>query len=145
MEVKAINKRAILESHDGEEFSLITVAKNVLCEDGTTMQDYFDSHSEPNISTKIVNSNSMSKVGQGDISLITVAKNVLCEDGTTMQDYFDSHSEPNISTKIVNSNSMSKVGQGDNVDFSDNVMNGAYEDVVLKGKSLVNVIQEPSS
>lgn len=98
MQVKAINKRAILESHDGEEFSLITVAKNVLCEDGTTMQDYFDSHSEPNISTK-----------------------------------------------IVNSNSMSKVGQGDNVDFSDNVMNGAYEDVVLKGKSLVNVIQEPSS
>lgn len=93
MEVKAINKRAILESHDGEEFSPITVAKNVLCEDGTTMQDYFDNHSEPNISTK-----------------------------------------------IVNSNSMSKVGQGDNVDFSDNVMDGAYEDVVLKGKSLVNVL-----
>ena len=98
MQVKVANKRAILESHDGEEFSPITVAKNVLCEDGTTMQDYFDNHSEPNISTK-----------------------------------------------IVNSNSMSKVGQGDNVDFSDNVMNGAYEDVVLKGKSLVNVIQEPSS
>lgn len=97
MEVKAINKSAILESHDGEEFSLITVAKNVLCEDGTTMQDYFDNHSEPNISTK-----------------------------------------------IVNSNSMSKVGQGDSVDFSDNVMNGAYEDVVLKGKSLVNVIQGSS-
>lgn len=98
MQVKVANKRAILESHDGEEFSPITVAKNVLCEDGTTMQDYFDNHSEPNISTK-----------------------------------------------IVNSNSMSKVGQGDNVDFSDNVMNGAYEDVVLKGKSLVNVIQEPGS
>ena len=98
MQVKVANKRAILESHDGEEFSLITVAKNVLCEDGTTMQDYSGNHSEPNISTK-----------------------------------------------IVNSNSMSKVGQGDNVDFSDNVMDGAYEDVVLKGKSLVNVIQEPSS
>lgn len=97
MQVKVANKRAILESHDGEEFSPITVAKNVLCEDGTTMQDYFDNHSEPNISTK-----------------------------------------------IVNSNSMSKVGQGDNVDFSDNVMNGAYEDVVLKGKSLVNVIQGSS-
>lgn len=93
MQVKVANKRAILESHDGEEFSPITVAKNVLCEDGTTMQDYFDNHSEPNISTK-----------------------------------------------IVNSNSMSKVGQGDNVDFSDNVMDGAYEDVVLKGKSLVNVL-----
>lgn len=97
MQVKVANKRAILESHDGEEFSPITVAKNVLCEDGTTMQDYFDNHSEPNISTK-----------------------------------------------IVNSNSMSKVGQGDSVDFSDNVMNGAYEDVVLKGKSLVNVIQGSS-
>lgn len=97
MQVKVANKRAILESHDGEEFSPITVAKNVLCEDGTTMQDYFDNHSEPNISTK-----------------------------------------------IVNSNSMSKVGQGDNVDFSDNVMDGAYEDVVLKGKSLVNVIQGSS-
>lgn len=98
MQVKAINKRAILESHDGEEFSPITVAKNVLCEDGTTMQDYFDNHSEPNISTK-----------------------------------------------IVNSNSMSKVGQGDNVDFSDNVMNGAYESMVLKGRSMVNCIQEPSN
>ena len=97
MQVKVANKRAILESHDGEEFSPITVAKNVLCEDGTTMQDYFDNHSEPNISTK-----------------------------------------------IVNSNSMSKVGQGDSVDFSDNVMNGAYEDVVLKGRSLVNVIQGSS-
>lgn len=97
MQVKVANKRAILESHDGEEFSPITVAKNVLCEDGATMQDYFDNHSEPNISTK-----------------------------------------------IVNSNSMSKVGQGDSVDFSDNVMNGAYEDVVLKGKSLVNVIQGSS-
>lgn len=97
MQVKVANKRAILESHDGEEFSPITVAKNVLCEDGATMQDYFDNHSEPNISTK-----------------------------------------------IVNSNSMSKVGQGDNVDFSDNVMNGAYEDVVLKGRSLVNVIQGSS-
>ena len=97
MQVKVANKRAILESHDGEEFSPITVAKNVLCEDGTTMQDYFDSHSEPNISTK-----------------------------------------------IVNSNSMSKVGQGDNVDFSDNVMNGAYDEMVLKGKSLVNVIQGSS-
>lgn len=97
MQVKVANKRAILESHDGEEFSPITVAKNVLCEDGTTMQDYFDNHSESNISTK-----------------------------------------------IVNSNSMSKVGQGDSVDFSDNVMNGAYEDVVLKGKSLVNVIQGSS-
>lgn len=97
MQVKVANKRAILESHDGEEFSPITVAKNVLCEDGTTMQDYFDNHSEPNISTK-----------------------------------------------IVNSNSMSKVGQGDSVDFSDNVMDGAYEDVVLKGKSLVNVIQGSS-
>ncbi len=32
-----------------------------------------------------------------------------------------------------------------NLVHSDNVMNGAYEDVVLKGKSLVNVIQEPSS
>lgn len=98
MQVKVANKRAILESHDGEEFSPITVAKNVLCEDGTTMQDYFDNHSEPNISTK-----------------------------------------------IVNSNSMSKVGQGDNVDFSDNVMNGAYESMVLKGKSMVNCIQEPSN
>lgn len=94
MQVKAINKRAILESHDGEEFSLITVAKNVLCEDGTTMQDYFDNHSEPNISTK-----------------------------------------------IVNSNSMSKVGQGDNVDYSENVVDGAYESCVLKGQTLVNIFQ----
>ena len=78
-------------------------------------------------------------------SPITIAKNVLTDDGQNLHDILSDRKEDMMTPTIENSSSMSKVGQGDNVDFSDNVMNGAYEDVVLKGKSLVNVIQEPSS
>lgn len=78
-------------------------------------------------------------------SPITIAKNVLTDDGQNLHDILSDRKEDMMTSTIENSSSMSKVGQGDNVDFSDNVMNGAYEDVVLKGKSLVNVIQEPSS
>ena len=78
-------------------------------------------------------------------SPITIAKNVLTDDGQNLHDILSDRKEDMMTPTIENSSSMFKVGQGDNVDFSDNVMNGAYEDVVLKGKSLVNVIQEPSS
>lgn len=77
-------------------------------------------------------------------SPITIAKNVLTDDGQNLHDILSDRKEDMMTPTIENSSSMFKVGQGDNVDFSDNVMNGAYEDVVLKGKSLVNVIQGSS-
>ena len=89
----ATRPKAIIESHDGEEFSPITIAKNVLTDDGQNLQDILSDKKE-------------------DMMTPT----------------------------IENSSSMFKVGQGDNVDYSENVVDGAYESCVLKGKSLVNVV-----
>lgn len=92
----ATRPKAILESHDGEEFSPITVAKNVLTDDGQNLQDILSDRKE-------------------DMMTPT----------------------------IENSSSMFKVGQGDNVDYSENVVDGAYESCVLKGRSLVNILKAP--
>ena len=80
-----------------------------------------------------------------EASPITKASNVLFENGQTAQDILNDRQDAMISPVIENSSSMFKVGQGDNVDYSNNVVNGAYESMVLKGKSMVNCIQEPSS
>ena len=83
---------------------------------------------------------------QGEsLSPITIASNVLYEDGRNAQEVFEEYSNETFTPTIENSSSMFKVGQGDNVDYSSNVVNGAYEGMVLKGKSMVNCIQEPSS
>lgn len=83
---------------------------------------------------------------QGDsLSPITIASNVLYEDGRNAQEVFEEYSNETFTPTIENSSSMFKVGQGDNVDYSENVVNGAYESMVLKGKSMVNCIQESSS
>ena len=66
MQVKVANKRAILESHDGEEFSPITVAKNVLYENGQNLQDVLGDRKEDMMTPTIENSSSMFKVGQGN-------------------------------------------------------------------------------
>lgn len=79
------------------------------------------------------------------MSPITKASNVLFEDGKTAQDKLEDNVEKSFTPSIENSSSMFKVGQGDSVDYSDNVLDGAYEECVLKGRSLVNCIQEPSS
>ena len=78
-------------------------------------------------------------------SPITIAKNVLTDDGQNLHDILSDRKEDMMTPTIENSSSMFKVGQGDNVDYSSNVVNGAYESMVLKGKSMVNCIQEPSS
>ena len=80
-----------------------------------------------------------------EASPITKASNVLFENGQTAQDILNDRQDAMISPVIENSSSMFKVGQGDNVDYSSNVVNGAYESMVLKGKTMVNCIQEPSS
>ena len=72
------------------------------------------------------------------VSPITLATNVLLDDGRTAQDLLDSRDESMFSPTITTSSSISKVGQGDNVDFSENVIDGAYKSCVLKGKTLVN-------
>lgn len=72
------------------------------------------------------------------VSPITLATNVLLDDGRTAQDLLDSRDESMFSPTITTSSSISKVGQGDNVDFSENIIDGAYKSCVLKGKTLVN-------
>ena len=79
------------------------------------------------------------------MSPITKASNVLFEDGKTAQDKLEDNVEKSFTPSIENSSSMFKVGQGDSVDYSENVVDGAYEECVLKGRTLVNCIQEPSS
>lgn len=50
------------------------------------------------------------------------------------------------SAEITTSQAMSKVGSDDNgANLHENVLDGAYESCVLKGKTMVNCIQEPSS
>lgn len=80
-----------------------------------------------------------------EVSPITRTSNVLFENGQTAQDILNDRQDAMISPVIENSSSMFKVGQGDDVDYSANVVNGAYEGMVLKGKTMVNCIQESSS
>ena len=50
------------------------------------------------------------------------------------------------SAEITTSQAMSKIGSDDSgVNLHENVLDGAYESCVLKGKTMVNCIQEPSS
>ena len=77
------------------------------------------------------------------MSPITKAKNVLTDDGQNLQDILSDKKEDMMTPIIENSSSMFKVGQGDNVDYSENVVDGAYESCVLKGKSLVNILKTP--
>ena len=50
------------------------------------------------------------------------------------------------SAEITTSQSISKIGSDDNgANLHENVLDGAYESCVLKGKTMVNCIQEPSS
>lgn len=82
--------------------------------------------------------------GEG-LSPITIAKNVLTDDGQNLHDILSDRKEEDMMTPTIeNSSSMFKVGQGDDVDYSENVANGSYETCILKGRSLVNYIQEPS-
>lgn len=77
------------------------------------------------------------------MSPITKAKNVLTDDGQNLQDILSDRKEDMMTPTIENSSSMFKVGQGDGVDYSDNVVNGAYESCVLKGRTLVNILKTP--
>lgn len=73
-------------------------------------------------------------------SPITITKNVLTDDGQNLHDILSDRKEDMMTPTIENSSSMFKIGQGNNVDYSSNVVNGAYESLVFKGKSLVNLL-----
>lgn len=76
---------------------------------------------------------------------------LITQDGTTkrtMCDQFVTEEEARLdefSPTVITSKSMSKTGEGDNVDYSSSVYDAPMKDVVLKGKTMVNCIQEPSS
>lgn len=76
---------------------------------------------------------------------------LITQDGTTkrtMCDQFVTEEEARLdefSPTVIISKSMSKTGEGDNIDYSSSVYDAPMKDVILKGKTLVNCIQEPSS
>ena len=76
---------------------------------------------------------------------LTEAQYVSMENGQTVQEILSDRDSDKYTPVITNSSSTFKVGQGDNVDLSSSMKEGAYESCVLKGKTMVNCIQEPSS
>lgn len=76
---------------------------------------------------------------------------LITQDGTTkrtMCDQFVTEEEARLdefSPTVITSKSMSKTGEGDDVDYSSSAYDAPMKDVVLKGKTMVNCIQEPSS
>ena len=76
---------------------------------------------------------------------------LITQDGTTkrtMCDQFVTEEEARLdefSPTVITSKSMSKTGEGDNIDYSSSVYDAPMKDVILKGKTMVNCIQEPSS
>ena len=67
------------------------------------------------------------------------------ENGQTVQEVLSDRDSDKYTPVITNSSSTFKVGQGDNVDLSSSMKEGAYDSCVLKGKTMVNCTQEPSS
>ena len=76
---------------------------------------------------------------------LTEAQYVSMENGQTVQEVLSDRDSDKYTPVITNSSSTFKVGQGDNVDLSSSMKEGAYDSCVLKGKTMVNCIQEPSS
>lgn len=76
---------------------------------------------------------------------LTEAKYVTMDDGTTIEEALTNSDSSKYSPVIESSKAMFKVGEGDSVDLSESAIDGAYNSCVLKGKTMVNCIQEPSS
>lgn len=80
-----------------------------------------------------------------NLNPLTEAQYVSMENGQTVQEILSDRDSDKYTPVITNSSSTFKVGQGDNVDLSSSMKEGAYDSCVLKGKTMVNCIQEPSS
>ena len=70
---------------------------------------------------------------------------VIFEDGKTLTQKLSEDDSVKYTPEIVNSSPMFKVGEGNTVDYSDNVLDGAYERATLQGQTYVNYIQESSA
>lgn len=80
-----------------------------------------------------------------NLNPLTESQHVLMENGQTVQEILSDRDSDKYTPVITNSSSTFKVGQGDSVDLSSSIKEGAYDSCVLKGRTLVNCIQEPSS
>ena len=76
---------------------------------------------------------------------VTEAKYVTMNDGQTVEEMMSNLDTDKYTPVIESSKAMFKVGEGDSVDLSESAIDGAYNSCVLKGKTLVNCIQESSS
>lgn len=76
---------------------------------------------------------------------ITDGDCVIFPDGETLTHKLSEQEEVMYTPEVVNSSPMFKVGEGDSSDYSANVLDGAYQEAVLKGQTYVNTIQEPSA
>lgn len=70
---------------------------------------------------------------------------VIFEDGQSLAQKLSEDDSVKYTPEIVNSSPMFKVGEGNTVDYSDNVLDGAYERATLQGQTYVNYIQESSA
>ena len=70
---------------------------------------------------------------------------VIFEDGQTLTQKLSEDDSVKYTPEIVNSSPMFKVGEGNTVDYSDNILDGAYERATLQGQTYVNYIQESSA
>lgn len=76
---------------------------------------------------------------------ITDGDCVIFPDGETLTHKLSEDEAVMYTPEVVNSSPMFKVGEGDSSDYSANVLDGAYQEAVLKGQTYVNTIQEPSA
>ena len=76
---------------------------------------------------------------------ITDGDCVIFPDGETLARKLSEDEAVMYTPEVTNSSPMFKVGEGDSSDYSANVLDGAYQEAVLKGQTYVNTIQEPSA
>ena len=76
---------------------------------------------------------------------ITDGDCVIFPSGETLSHKLSEQEEVMYAPEVTNSSPMFKVGEGDSSDYSANVLDGAYQEAILKGQTYVNTIQEPSA
>ena len=83
--------------------------------------------------------------GQEVLHPITDGDCVIFSDGQTLTQKLSEDDSVKYTPEVTNSSPMFKVGEGNTVDYSDNVLDGAYERATLQGQTYVNYIQESSA
>ena len=83
--------------------------------------------------------------GQEVLHPITDGDCVIFSDGRTLTQKLSEDDSVKYTPEVTNSSPMFKVGEGNTVDYSANVLDGAYERATLQGQTYVNYIQESSA